>query len=317
MDGTREALRLIAKSSARFGATGFLATAVYRPEGDNAPLELAAHTVGEDLGGAQLLGIHLEGPFIAPGKCGMIQPNSICPPSAEMLDRIHSLIGNRLKMMTIAPELPGNHALIHELAAHGALPSFGHSLASYEETKKGFEAGIHHVTHFFNAMHSLHHREPGPLPAIFESPSVSAQIISDGVHIHPSVLKMAANALGSRRIITITDGIRALGLPDGEYEYNGVKYHSIAGAARYADGTLIGTALGMSEMVARLARFTGLSFEEAWATGSENPARLLGLSTKGALREGFDADIVLLDDDGSVWSTLVSGRIVWSKERDT
>jgi len=207
-----------------------------------------------------MLGIHLEGPFISPERRGMIQPDCLCPPSPQVLDEILRTANGRLSMMTIAPELPDCPAVIRHLADSRVVASFGHSAATYEQTKEGFEAGISHVTHLFNTMHSIHHRSPGPLVAIFETEGITAQIIPDGVHLHPSIVKLAFNMLGAERIIPITDGMQAIGLPEGKYVYNGIEYESKSGTARYEDDTLIGTALGLSQLLDRFATFTNCPF---------------------------------------------------------
>ena len=315
LDAAPEALQAISQACARFGVTGFLATTVFKPGQANEHLALAAENVGNDLGGANLLGIHLEGPFISLEKRGMIQPDCICPPSEEVLDEIMDKSKGRLAIMTIAPELPDSPAMIRRLADSNVAASFGHSNATYEQTLEGFDTGISHVTHLFNAMPSMHHRRPGPLAAIFETEHITVQVIPDGVHIQPPVLRLAFKALGPQRTIPITDGMQAIGLPDGKYVYNGLDYESKDGAARYADGTLIGTALGLSQMLDRLITFTDCPPAVAIKTATENPAKLLGIEDKkGSITVGKDADLVLLDTDRSVHTTIVAGKIVYKKQ---
>ena len=314
LDGTVEALKAISQTCARFGTTSFLATTVYKMDGTNEHLSLTAECAGRDLGGANLVGIHLEGPFISANKRGMIQPGCICPPSGEVLNEILELTGDKLKMMTIAPEVSGSIEIIRRLVDSNIVASFAHSEANYEQTLAGIKAGISHVTHLFNAMSPLHHRSPGPLVAIFESEEITAQLIADGVHIHPSVLKLTFEILGPNRIVLITDGMQAMGLPDGKYIYNGVEYESKNGAARYKDGTLIGTALGLSELLKRLIGFTNCGLDVAVRTVTENPAKVWGIDDrKGSIAVGKDADLVLLDDDLSVQATIVGGKIVFEK----
>ncbi|MFW6139715.1 MAG: amidohydrolase family protein, partial [Spirochaetota bacterium] len=191
--------------------------------------------------------------------------------------------------------------------------SIGHTNCSYHTALRGIEAGINHATHLFNAMPPLHHREPGPLLAILETNHITTQVISDGVHIHPQILKFASRILDKDRIVIITDGMQAMGLPEGPYSYNGLEYISEGGAASYADGTLIGTTLGMSELIDRFCRFTGYSYPDALKTATLNPARLLGVENKkGFLAPGAHADIVLLNPDKTVWKTIVGGEIVYS-----
>lgn len=315
LDATPEALKAISQTCARFGTTSFLATTVFKPEQNNQHLTIAAEHVGRDIGGANLLGIHLEGPFISIQKKGMIQTDCICPSSMHVLDEILNITKNQLRMMTIAPELSDSTQLIKKLTASNIIASFGHSSATYEQTIDGFNAGITHVTHLFNAMPSLHHRTPGPLAAIFQTEEITAQLICDCVHIHPAVLKLAFDILGPNRIIPITDGMQALGLGDGQFIYNGIEYESKNGTARYKDGTLIGTALGQSQLLKRLISVTGCSFETAIRTVTQKPAELLGIEDrKGTIEIGKDADLVLLDNNHSVQTTIVAGKIVFQNE---
>jgi len=314
LDATPKALEAISRTCARFGSTGFLATTVFKPNQDNQHLALAAEYVGRDLGGANLLGIHLEGPFISIEKKGMILPECICPPSEQLLDEIQDITDGHLRIMTIAPELPNSRGIIRSLVDSNIVASFGHSIATYEQTLDGFNAGISHVTHLFNAMPSIHHRSPGPLVAIFQAKNVTTQVITDGVHIHPAVLKFAYEKLGPGRAIPITDGMQAIGLGDGMFIYNGVEYESKAGAARYKDGTLIGTALGLSQMLEKFIAFTNCPLKTAIRMATQNPARLLGLENKkGSIAVGKDADLILLDDNLSVHTTIVAGKIVFRK----
>lgn len=317
LDATPEALATIAQTCARSGVTSYLATTVYKPGQDNRHLEVASECIGRDLGGARLLGTHLEGPFISPKKRGMIQPDCLTAPGPSALEAILRRTGGGLAMMTVAPELPGGLDLVRALVDHGVVASLGHTSASYEETLRGFDAGINHVTHLFNAMPSLHHRDPGPLAAVFERPDVTVQVIADGVHSHPSVVRLAYAAVGPGRFVTITDGMQALGLPDGHYTYNDIPYEARDGAARYKDGTLIGTALGLNRILARLIQFTGCSTATAIRTVTENAAAVLGLNKKtGSIAIGYDADLVLLNEDLSVYTTVVAGRVVYQNDDD-
>ncbi|MEJ2637323.1 MAG: N-acetylglucosamine-6-phosphate deacetylase [Calditrichia bacterium] len=312
LDGTPEALQTISKTLASLGVTGFLATTVVHSQKPNEHLRLAAEMSEKDLGGARLLGVHLEGPFINPAKRGGISPDSIYLPSKEALDNILEITGSSLKMMTIAPEMPGNDEIIRQLLDNNIVPSFGHSNAGYEETARSLRQGIPHVTHIFNAMRPLHHRNPGPLPAVFEDSNVTVQIISDGVHLHPGIIRMLYRIIGPERCVCITDGVQAIGLPEGRYIYNTKEYESRGGAARYPDGTLIGTAIGLNEIAWRFMEFTGCSPEEAVNAASLNPARVLGLDAqKGSIAAGKDADLVLLNADRGIAATIVAGRVVF------
>lgn len=314
LDEDEDAVKEISKKIAQFGVTGFLATTVYKPKQENNHIKLTLKGVSEGLEGAKFLGFHLEGPFISKEKKGMIQNSSLCEPSEEVLFEILRKCDGKLKMMTIAPELKGAHQVIETLIKNGVIPSFGHSSANYEETLEAIRMGVKHTTHFFNAMNSIHHRSPGPIIAILESQEVTVQIIADGAHIHPSVIKFVSKVLGEDRILLITDGVRSLGLPDGKYVYDGIEFVSVNGTSRYIDGTLIGTSTGINELAERFITFTGFPLRTIAKVASYNATKLLDLEKiKGSIREGNDADIVILDDKLNVYTTLVEGKIVFSR----
>ncbi len=164
-------------------------------------------------------------------------------------------------------------------------------------------------------MPPLHHRIPGPLTAIFEHDKITAQIISDGHHLHPAIVKLIYKTLGAGRCVLITDGMHGIGLPDGRYTYNGKEYESKNGAARYFDGTLIGSTMSLADIVLKFRDFTGCSFEEAINAASKNPAKLLNIyDKKGSLDPGKDADIIIFDNDYSIIATIISGKIAFRKE---
>ncbi|HEY8483693.1 MAG TPA: N-acetylglucosamine-6-phosphate deacetylase [Longimicrobiales bacterium] len=313
-DGTPEALETISRSLARLGTTSFLATTLADPATGNRHLPVLAEGVEKDLGGADLLGIYIEGPFVSVEKRGGIPTTSIVPPSRGVLEEILALTGGTLRIMTIAPELDGSLPLIERLVAAGVIPAFGHSAASYEQAKLGIEAGIRHVTHLYNAMTGLHHRSPGPLVAFYEAESIPLELISDDVHVNRHTVRWTSAVFGVDRLVCITDGLRMTGLPDGFYRYNGRECEARQGAARYLDGTLIGTSLGLLEIALRFREYTGSSFAAAIDAASIAPARALGLEhRKGSIEVGKDADLVILDPDDSVWATVVAGKVVYRK----
>jgi N-acetylglucosamine-6-phosphate deacetylase len=313
LDNTDEALATISRTLARFGVTGFLATTVIKPEIKHEHLSRAAAAVGQNLGGARLLGIHLEGPFINPIKRGGIAPTAIAPFSPHLLAEILQHTGDKLKIMTIAPEIEGGQELIRLLTQKGIIASLGHTNADYPATQQAIAAGVRHVTHIFNAMPPLNHRAPGPIAAIFEAPEVTVQIISDGVHVHPAIVNLLAKNIGSKRCICISDGIQALGLPNGNYHYNGQEYIAKDGVACYPDGTLIGTALAVSQIAQRFKQFTNCSLPEAINTVALNPARLLGLERIGKIQPGYLADLAIITADFTTAMTLVQGEIVYQR----
>jgi len=314
LDGTEESVLNMSKTLARLGTTSFLGTTVVKPEEQNQHLKVAKQFTDKFIEGANLLGFHLEGPFINPVKKGGLRPDSIYESSPEKVKEILDVCDGTLKMMTIAPEMPGNLDAIKELRKNNVIAAFAHSNATYEEAKLGIKAGINHVTHIFNAMPSLLHRTPGPIAAMFEDPEITAQIISDGHHVHGSIVNIVYRMIGADRCVCITDGMQAMGLPEGRYVYNGREYGSYAGAAKYDDGTLIGSTMSLLNIAFKFQQFTNCSFEQAINSVTSVPAKVLGLqNSKGKIAEGFDADIVILDEDNSVSATIVNGQVVYKK----
>lgn len=314
MNGSVESLDTLARTLARMGTTSYLGTATMLPDGRNEHLRVAAAHVGRRAGCAELLGLHLEGPFVNPDRRGGLPPEGIWPPTRAAMQEVLDVTDGTLRMMTIAPELEGGIAAVERLTAAGTIASLGHSDATYEQTRAGIDAGISHVTHIYNAMRGLHHREPGPLVAIHEAAHIPVQIVSDDVHVGRHVVRWTHRVFGTDRCICITDGIRTTGLPDGSYEFGGRTFVSANGTARRGDGALIGTSLPLLEIVRRFHDYTGCSFAAAVETATRVPAELLGIADrKGSIQVGYDADLVLLDDDRSVWATFVAGAIVYQQ----
>lgn len=309
LDGSREAFETISKTLAKSGTTSFITTMIYKPHENNIHLKAAAESVGRISGGAEILGIYIEGPFISKQKRGGIAEDCIIAPSEKVLDDILNISGDHLKLMCLAPEIPGNLKLIKLLRDNNIIAAFGHSDADYEEVKKGFDAGISHVTHFFNAMRPLHHRDPGPIPAILENKNLSVELIADSHHVHPSLINLVRKMKPPGKIVCITDGISGTGLPEGIYTYNNRQYESKNGLASYLDGTFIGSVMSLAEVLKNYMVFTGSSLKEAVDTVSINPARLLGVDDrKGSIESAKDADIVLLDNEYNVRKTIIAGK---------
>lgn len=314
LDGTTEALSTISKTLAKLGTTAFLSTMVVRPGQKNHYLAEAAECTGKDIGGAHLLGVYIEGPFINIAKRGGIVTESITEPSPSILEAILKEAGSALKIMCIAPEIPGSVGIIKMLKDRGIIAAFGHSDADFEETKRGFEYGISHVTHLFNAMRPLHHRDPGPLAAIFDNPQITLELIGDAHHVHPCLIRIVRKLAGADRIACITDGISGMGLPDGTYYYNKKKYISRDGLAKYMDGTFIGSTMSLARIVRNYMTYSGSGLREAIETVTINPARILGIDNrKGSIEKGKDADIVLIDGSFNVHYTIISGKTVYTK----
>jgi N-acetylglucosamine-6-phosphate deacetylase len=331
MDGDPHlALQGVSRILVEHGVTAFLATSMVKREiPANRHLAAVAEAVAHCGFGAEVLGIHVEGPFVNPLRGGLIRSDRIWPPDTEDLKKILDVSHRRLRMMTLAPELPGALTLLPILTEQGAVASMGHTEADFHAACAGFEHGIRHVTHLYNAMRGLHHREPGALGAALMDHGVTSQIIADGVHVHPKLLAWTARVVSPDALVLITDALPAAGLPDGVYEYDGRPYHCEGGTAWYrgesdlyssgrieeeAKGRLFGTCLLLDEMVRRAIRFMGVSFPQAVGMATATPARTLGLEKeRGILEPGRLADLVIWNESWIVEETIVHGKTVWRR----
>ncbi|MDP6107181.1 MAG: N-acetylglucosamine-6-phosphate deacetylase [Candidatus Brocadiia bacterium] len=302
----------VRRNLASFGTTSFLATtAIDVTTGDQPHVRHVLREAAAPRRGARLLGIHLEGPFVSIEKRGMIEERFICAPDGDRYAWVKELCGGRLRMMTIAPELPGALEIIADLTASGIVASLGHSDATYDETVRGIEAGISHVTHIGNAMRSMHHREPGAFGAALMSEVLSAQVIADGIHLHPQMMSWIIRLKGLENCAIITDGIGAMGMPDGTYSYGGLTYAVNDGAARYLDGTLIGTAITQLQMVRRVIGITGLPLHDTVAMASLVPVRILGVEDRlGSLEPDKEADFLICGRDLNVEAVFIGAEQV-------
>jgi len=319
MEGTPEAIRAVSRTLAAHGTTGYLATSVVLRELQaNRHLEVAAELCREKVdGGAVPLGIHVEGPYVNPVRGGLIRPDRIWPPDVQDLSRLLKFTQGALRMMTLAPEIPGALKLLPLLADSNAVGSLGHTDATFTQARDGFSNGIRHVTHLYNAMRGFHHREPGALGAILVDHGVTTQLIADGVHVHPEILRWTAEVLSPEALVLITDALPAAGLPDGMYAYDGRPYESHGGSAwNHGDrgDQLFGTTLLLDDLVRRAIRFMGLDFPQAVAMASINPARTLGLEERlGSLSPGRQADLVLWNESLQPMETIIRGETVWKR----
>ncbi|MBI4313349.1 MAG: N-acetylglucosamine-6-phosphate deacetylase [Candidatus Omnitrophica bacterium] len=307
------ALHVISRTLAFHGVTSYLATTVVRKQqGGTRHLEVAAKIAAagpQDC--ARILGIHIEGPYVNVKRKGMIRPDRIWSPDADDLKRLLTAAAGQLKMITMAPELPGAISLLPVMRDFGAVASMGHTDATFAQARAGFSAGIGHVTHLFNAMREFHHRAPGALGAVLSDSNVTAQLIMDGVHVHPSALSWTVRALRPESIVLITDALPSAGLPDGQYQYDGRPYTSKGGVATAPDGTLFGTTLTLDRMVANAMQFCGVDFPAAIRMATLNPARALKMTDRlGELAPGRWADLVIWNQDCKVESTFVAGKLI-------
>ncbi len=294
------------------GVTSFLATAC-TPTIDTALDCLAAcANAGEAANGAALLGVNLEGPFVNPRRRGALPPSWPATPDVDTFRRLLDASGGRLRLMTVAPELPGAAEVIREALAAGVRVSVGHTDATYEVSRDAFAAGASHVTHAFNAMRPFHHREPGPLGAALEADGVTVEVIADGVHLHPATVRTLVRAFGAGRIALITDGVTPAGLSDGAFRIGDVEARLKDGEMRLPDGTIAGSVATMADVVRNVVRWNIADLATAVTMASATPARALGLGErKGRLAPGYDADLVALTEDLSVAATWVAGSLAY------
>ncbi|MDD5270770.1 MAG: N-acetylglucosamine-6-phosphate deacetylase [Candidatus Omnitrophica bacterium] len=295
----------IACHEAMFGTTGFLATIPCSSRKATAKkVDSAVNDAGRQAGGARMLGINLEGPYLNRAKPGAQDKRSARKPdSPELRDLVRRSKGC-LKFMTTAPELKGAAEAIKTLKSKGVIPSIGHTKATFEEVENAADLGANCATHVFNAMDEFRHREPGAIDAILEDHRISATAILDGEHISPQAFRILLKCKGKEKVILITDSLRNDSSFDAKWD---------GGVYRLKDGTIAGSGLTMINAVMNAVRFGDLSVAEAVGLASGNPAKLLGLGRKGAIRPGNDADIVLFDNRFDVWLTMAEGRIIYKK----
>ena len=311
MEADDSALACIERSLAKRGVTSYLPTTVSAPEGR---LVRALEHLGKAIagvnnrGGAQPVGIHLEGPFISQTKRGVHPPDSLVQPSVQQFERFWQASAGTLRMMTIAPELTGATETIQHAKKLGVHASLGHSNATCKEAQRGISAGAEHATHTFNAMRPLDHREPGILGVVLTDDRLTADIIADGVHVDPSMVKLFLAAKSADRAILITDAISATGMSDGRYKLGELEVE-VKGNRCEHQGKLAGSVLTLDRAVRNTMTFAGWTLQQAIRLVTHNPARLLGTATqKGTIAPGSDADLVVLTPAGEVVQTFILGR---------
>ncbi len=311
MDGTPEAVWGMARFFARHGVTSYYVTTTSAPPGSILKAIETVMTTTRPDDGAQHLGVHVEGPYLNPAHCGAQQVEEMRDPDPE---EYHNWLESRVvRLITIAPERAGSMALIEEATREGVEFAVGHSGASYEIMREAANRGLRQATHTYNGMLGLHHREPGTLGAVMTDDRLYAQVICDGIHVHPAMVRLLIRAKGVGRVILITDSIRAAGLPDGEYDLGDGQIATVRdGIVRIPSGSLAGSTLTMDAAVRNTIDFTGMSLQEVLPMATTTPAESMGLSgRKGVLAVGADADITLLDANLHVHTTIVAGRVVY------
>ena len=309
-DASDEGISAIAAYEASRGVTSICPTTMTLPEERLAPIvdSVAAHEVAA--GEAGIVGINMEGPFIAPDKVGAQNPAYVRSASIEEFERLQQLAKGLIKLVDVAPEQPGNLEFIRQVS-HDVRVSVAHTCTGYDDACAAFDAGARHMTHLFNAMPSLHHREPGPIAAGAERNDVTAEIIADGVHIHPAMVRLAFALFGDDRMILISDSLRACGLGDGEYELGGQQFFVKGNRATIANGSLAGSVSDVMACMRTAVRTMGIPLTSAVKAATVNPARALGLDGKlGAIAPGYQADAVVLDRDLNIKHVVLRGKAI-------
>lgn len=313
-----EEIRSYAHWAPQTGVTSFLVGVVGVPNTlPEAQLRTAVEAIEHQNGGAEMLGIHLEGPYISVKRRGAHQPNWLRQPDEAETERILELSRGHLSLITLAPELPDAPAMIRRLLDDGVTVSMGHTDATYEQATEAIQLGVTHTTHCFNAMPPLLHRAPGPIAAVAESSRVYGELIADGVHVEPPAMYALVRMLGAQRVIVVTDAQAAAGLPDdAAFEFAGQIAHVCCGAARLADGSLTGSILTMDQALRNMLKWTPVTLQEAVGMFTLNPARSIKVDgRKGLLRRGYDADLLLFDSSLTLQATICCGTVSYATEQ--
>jgi N-acetylglucosamine-6-phosphate deacetylase len=317
MDAAPAGLADMSAFFARHGVTSFLATTWTAGRAETlAALAAVAEASATQMPGAQLLGAHMEGPYLSAARCGAQDPRFVRPPDLDEARRFFD--AGPVRLMTLAPELARAHELVDLCLESGVRASVGHTEASYELVLEAASWGVRHLTHTFNAMPPLHHRAPGPAGAAIMLPELLAEIIADNAHVHPALLRTFLRAKGTDGLVLITDALRPTGLDDDvEVLIGGRPARVEDGLVRLANGQTAGSVLTMDRALRNLAAADGRPVEALWRTASRNAATAAGVEDrKGLLAPGLDADVVVLDGSGNVRLTIVAGRVVHRAERN-
>lgn len=316
MDGTVEALQTISEFLAREGTTGFLATTMTQsPENITTALK-AVKKIREkgEYKGAEVLGVHLEGPFISPKHVGAQPLEYVAKPSAELFDEYNKASGNAIKIVTLAPEVDGGLELVRHLGEKGVVASVGHTGGKYADVVKAVAAGATNVTHTYNAQTGLHHREAGVVGAAMLLDELNCEMICDTIHVSVPAIKLVIKNKPHDKYTLITDAMRAKGMPDGKSELGGQEVFVKNGEARLADGTLAGSVLKMNVAIKNLVEKVGVSFTDAVDFATYNPAKNIGaLNERGTIEVGKRADLTVLDKNYEVLYTVVNGKVVYKR----
>lgn len=313
MDATQQSLHAMARSLVQEGVTSFLATTMTQSVGkiESALLNVAEFQRHE--GEANVLGIHVEGPFVSKIRAGAQPVAYMISPTIKQFAHWQNISNHQIRQITIAPEIEGGFTFLEALRDYQVIPSIGHSDASIVEVHKAVALGVNQATHLYNQMRPFHHRDPGVVGGALLDDKIKVELIVDFVHSHPQSVMLAYRLKGAKGIILITDAMRAKGLQYGEYDLGGQTVSVSEKGAHLANGALAGSILTMEQAVKNMKTVTKCSLQEIVAMSSTNAAEQLRLSKKGRIKEGFDADFVLLDQKLNVQKTICRGKVVFEK----
>ena len=315
MDGNVAALNSISKVIVEHGTTSFLPTTMtVSIEEINSAMKVIKKLKEEGTEGANILGGHLEGPFISPKAIGAQNPNYLLQSSIEAYKKIVEGCEDAVVSLTLAPEIEGAKELIEYVRAKGIVCSVGHTKATYNEVIEGINSGITHSTHLFNAMTGFNHREPGCVGAIFDT-DITTETIADGIHISYPALKLAFKVKTTNKVILVSDSMMACCMEDGCYSLGGQRVYVVNGAARLENGSLAGSVLTIDKAIANVYKNCGIPLHEVVKMATYNPAKHCNVQdSKGVIKEGYDADLVLFDENITVKKVFVNGKEVYSNK---
>lgn len=311
MEGTVEAISGMARAMAKHGTTAFLPTTMTMdiPTIQKA-IAAAVQAKTDGTGGAQVLGVHLEGPFVNKGLLGAQNPRYVLQPSVEAMREMMAGFEDEVIAVTLAPELPGSEALIRYLDGLGIKVAMGHTNADYETARAAIGFGVSHATHLYNAMSPFNHRAPGVVGAVFDS-DITTEFIADGIHITYTALRIALRQKGTDKILLVTDAMMGCTMPDGRHFLGGQEVFLSGGAPRLKDGTFAGTLLTLDTAIRNLKNNTQYPLYELVKMATCNPAAHCGVEkSKGQIKAGYDADVILFDEDIAIQKVMVGGRFL-------
>ena len=314
MDGSERDIQIISETVAKEGTTGFLVTTMTQsPENISKALKAVNDVMAKgEYKGAEVLGVHLEGPFISPKHIGAQPLEYVAKPSVEIFDEYDKISGGNIKIVSLAPEQEGGLELVEHLAKLGKVASIGHTGAKYDDVEKAVKAGAKNVTHTYNAQTALHHREVGVVGSAMLFDELYSEAICDIIHLSIPAIKLLIKNKPHGKFVLITDAMRAKGMPDGISELGGQTVIVKGGEARLEDGTLAGSVLKMNVAVKNLVERVGVKFEDAIDFATRNPAENIGvIGERGTIEVGKRADFAVLTDAFEVETTVVGGKVVY------